>query len=494
MQVSGMNYTKFINYISTQQLLPSVQTIANHLNLSNRKIYYLLQAANSELRSVHQPFLVPNLEITGQQVSALTTKLSIAATNEYINSYDRQLIMSICIALPLKKWTLSEFQLLFDVSRNTVLRDISELKKRKKFKPEFSKKNGFEFNESLFDLLVNVYNNLILLQYHASALEHFIHTLDCQLSYSKFLLVSDKLKNMYKSTLKKQISASSAMTLTIFSVLASLYNNYRPIISVSALFNNTDIESFKKRQEHHVIKNFALVVTTNFAITMPTSVKLFLTLQLLSVTKEQDEHFSSHSFQDLLILSEHIVNSFMDTAHIDSTHSEKKALTRDIQTQLKPFWYSVRYQSITVYDYLYHEPMFENDVKKSLNNLPDHSLYSRLFPFGLLPDQITILAMIFYNFNLQHQEVPRLHILMLTSLPIYSQNLFQTFIEKNNVTPCDLTIKHLTNTDKSLIDNDNFDLIITESTDIDTKLPTFLIDRELTNTEFDRLKTVLSQL
>ncbi|CAM3177095.1 Transcriptional regulator [Leuconostoc gasicomitatum] len=138
--------------------------------------------------------------------------------------------------------------------------------------------------------------------------------------------------------------------------------------------------------------------------------------------------------------------------------------------------------------------MLENDVKKSLNNLPDHSLYSRLFPFGLLPDQITILAMIFYNFNLQHQEVQRLHILMLTSLPIYSQNLFQTFIEKNNVTPCDLTIKHLTNTDRSLIDNDNFDLIITESTDIDTKLPTFLIDRELTNTEFDRLKTVLSQL
>ena len=140
MQVSGMNYTKFINYISTQQLLPSVQTIANHLNLSNRKIYYLLQAANSELHSVHQPFLVPNLEVTGQQVSALTTKLSIAATNEYINSYDRQLIISICIALPLKKWTLSEFQLLFDVSRNTVLRDISELKKRQKFKPAFSKK------------------------------------------------------------------------------------------------------------------------------------------------------------------------------------------------------------------------------------------------------------------------------------------------------------------------------------------------------------------
>ncbi|MEX0381521.1 BglG family transcription antiterminator [Leuconostoc aquikimchii] len=494
MQVSGMNYTKFINYISTQQLLPSVQTIANHLNLSSRKIYYLLQAANSELRSAHQPFLVPHSKITDQQVLALTTKLSIAATNEYINSYDRQLIMSICIALPLKKWTLSEFQSLFDVSRNTVLRDITELKQRKKFKPEFSKKNGFEFKESLFDLLVNVYNNLILLQYHASALDHFIHTLDNQLSYSKFLLVSDKLKNMYKSSLKKQISASDAMTLTIFCVLASLYNKHHPMTAVTPLFNNTDIASFKKRQENHIINDFALIVTTNFTITMPTSVKLFLTLQLLSVTKEQDEHFSSHSFQDLLILSEHIVNSFMATAHMTSTPSEKKALTRDVQTQLKPFWYSVRYQSITVYDYLFHEPFFENYVKKSLSHLPDHALYNRLFPFGLLPDQISILAMIFYNFNLQHQEVLRLKILMLTSLPIYSQNLFQTVIEKNNATPCDLTIRHLTNTKTSIIDDNNFDLIITESTDIDTKIPTFLIDRELTTTEFDRLGTVLSQL
>ena len=37
-------------------------------------------------------------------------------------------------------------------------------------------------------------------------------------------------------------------------------------------------------------------------------------------------------------------------------------------------------------------------------------------------------------------------------------------------------------------------LIITESTEISTKQPTFLIDSELKESEFDRLKTVISQI
>ena len=71
MQVSNMNYAKFINYIATQELLPNVQTMANRLNLSSRKIYYLLQAANSDLRSSNQPFLVTSTKILDSQISVL---------------------------------------------------------------------------------------------------------------------------------------------------------------------------------------------------------------------------------------------------------------------------------------------------------------------------------------------------------------------------------------------------------------------------------------
>ncbi|KAA8371396.1 transcriptional antiterminator [Leuconostoc carnosum] len=493
MQLSNINYAKFISYISTQRILPNVQTVSSRLNLSSRKIYYLLQIANSDLRSSNQPFLVPNTRITESQISVLNSKLLHDPSGEYINSYERQLIIDICIALPLKKWTLSSFQSLFGVSRNTVLRDIADLKKRKKFKPEFSKKTGFEFKETLYDSLVHAYNSLVLLQSHNIPLNCFLNSLDNGISYSKFLLVSEKLKNMYKDLLEKRISISNALTLTIFSVIASLYAARCPI-SEAKLFNPSDIESFTKRKEHNIICDFSLVAETNFSIHIVKPVQLFLTLQLLSITKEQDDHFSSHSFQDLLILSEHIVDSFMAISHIKGNSSERGILTREIQTQLKPFWYSVRYQNITVYEYLYHEPIFENYVTESLKKMNDYPLYNHLFPFGLLPDQISILAMIFYNFSLSHQKIVKLKILMITSLPIYSQNLFKTIIQKYSNVPCELSIRALNNSETLLNDINNFDLIITESTEISTKQPTFLIDSELKESEFDRLRTVIEEI
>lgn len=86
MSVPNMNYTTFINYIANQDLLPNVQTMSNRLNLSSRKIYYLLQSANSDLRSSNLPFLAPNTKITQNQIAVLKAKLSHVPSDDYINS------------------------------------------------------------------------------------------------------------------------------------------------------------------------------------------------------------------------------------------------------------------------------------------------------------------------------------------------------------------------------------------------------------------------
>lgn len=494
MQVSNANYSRFINYLSTQQALPSVQTMATQLNLSSRKIYYLLQSANTELRAAHLPFLVPETEIASHQLAALTSSLSKTPVNTYLNSYERQLIIDTIISLPFRKWTLSDFQALFSISRNTVLRDVSVLKKRAKFKPVFSKKDGFHFEEPLYDLLVHAYNNLTLLQYHKCALDYFINTLDKHIAYSKFLLVSDKLKHLYKNSIDKQISNYNAITFTLFTVSASLYDHRHPIQSAAELFKEADIRSFTKRQEFNIIKDFSLIVMTNFDLSVSEPLELFLTLQLLSVNKEQDAHFSSHDFQDLLILSESLVNVFFKVTQMSCSETDRKALIRDIQTQLKPFWYAVRYQNITVYDYLYVNPTFEHYVQQSLDRLNKQPLYIRLFPFGLLPEQIRILAMIFYNFSLSQQKIHKINILMITSLPIYSQKLLQTIIEHNTAVLYDLTIRRLPNRPNTITDINDFNLLITESTEIYTTIPTFLIDQQLKDSEFERLKKVIEQL
>ncbi|MGO2916743.1 MAG: hypothetical protein ACTIC8_00950 [Leuconostoc falkenbergense] len=298
---------------------------------------------------------------------------------------------------------------------------------------------------------------------------------------------------MYQDSLGKKISISNALTLTIFSTLASLYSELDPIAQES-LFTSADVVSFTKRKENDIINDFSMITKTNFSLDMPDAVKLFLTLQLLSVTKEQDNHFSARAFQDLLVVSHEIVKAFVLTSDIKISQADQEVLTRKIQTQLKPFWYSSKYQSITVYDYLYHNETFEKYVTDALSQITNRSLYQRLFPFGLLTDQISILAMIFYNFSLSHEKIHKLHILMVTSLPIYSQNLFETLIKRSSSAPCELSIVSLNDFENSSNEPNQFDLIITESTEIATKQPTFLIDSELSDSEFDRLKMVISQI
>lgn len=491
---ANINYSKFINYISTQKTLPEVHAMADMLNISTRKIYSLLQLANSELNLEHQPYLVPNTKIVKEQISILTTNLSLTPSDQYVNSYERQLIMDICIALPLKKWTLSEFQSLFNVSRNTVLRNISDLKKREKFKPEFSKKNGFEFKESLYESLVHVYNNLVKLQYNNNYPNHFIRIFDETISHSKLLLVSKQLQKMCEESLEKPISASTAMVLTFFCTITSLYDAQHHISEPNKLFEDSDVIALKNRIEYNVSEDFSVAIKESLSLNMSIPMKLFFTLQLLSISKEKDTHFNSHAFLDLLILSERIVDLFMNNAQIESNSGDKKKLTREVQTQLKPFWYSVNYKSITEYEYLYHSPSFESLLNGILASLADDTLYKNLFSSGLLPDQVTILSMIFYNFSLSHGKIEKLKILMVTSLPIYSQNLFKSVIKKHSSVPCRLTIRHWDNTEKSLTDINNFDLIITELTQVNSNRPTFLIDNELTDTEFERLNNVMYQV
>lgn len=83
---------------------------------------------------------------------------------------------------------------------------------------------------------------------------------------------------------------------------------------------------------------------------------------------------------------------------------------------------------------------------------------------------------------------------MITSLPIYSQKLLQTIIEHNTAVLYDLTIRRLPNRPNTITDINDFDLLITESTEIYTTIPTFLIDQQLKDSEFERLKKVIEQL
>jgi transcriptional antiterminator len=497
MQSSNLNYSKFIKYVSSHTTLPPVETISHELNLPKRSIYSLLQQANNELRIVHQNFLFPNEKIENAQITLLTTKLVDYENDNYIVSAERQLLMDVLITLPSQKWTLAKFQDLFGMSRNTILRDISELKKRNQFKPIFSKKIGFEFHEPLYKRLVHLYDNLNLLQYNSKLLECFFTAQKVKFSESQFFSVSNKLRDIYNNYLSKQISTYDAIALTLFGISSALFDAYFTD-EKDKLFPAKDAAKFMIRKEYIVIEKFSQILASNLNATVSMEAKLFLTLQLLSVAKESDAHFNADDFQDLLILSQKITTTVLELSKISATENEIENLIKEIQTQLKPFWYAVNYKSISKYNYLYKDSEFEGYVTKSLDNLDALPLFSHLFPFGLLPEQITILSMIFYNFAQQIKPISSVRILLLSSLPIYSQNLISTILRQNPI-PITLSTKNIQGKSEYAPNPHereftNFDLIITESAGVNASKPIFLINQILNDSEFDRLKDVVYHL
>ncbi|MFH0349630.1 hypothetical protein ACG92U_06425 [Leuconostoc citreum] len=123
----------------------------------------------------------------------------------------------------------------------------------------------------------------------------------------------------------------------MFSVILARYYDINTK-HMQHLFSHNDILSFTNRKEYEVIDLFTNIVALNFDIQITDFIKYFLTLELLSVSKESDAHFNSEAFQDLLLVSTDIVNTFL-TMHENyrPEPEELDQLIESVQTQLKPF-------------------------------------------------------------------------------------------------------------------------------------------------------------
>ncbi|MFH0349631.1 hypothetical protein ACG92U_06430 [Leuconostoc citreum] len=57
-----------------------------------------------------------------------------------------------------------------------------------------------------------------------------------------------------------------------------------------------------------------------------------------------------------------------------------------------------------------------------------------------------------------------------------------------------LSIRKLPQLSENIDDFDSFDIIITDTAQLKTKQPTFLIGQELNNSEFERLQKIISEI
>lgn len=462
------------------------------LHIPKRAVYTFLQRLNNQLKHNNINILITNnTSLSEKQRLVLWQELSEQTNNFFANATSRQLLLDIIITIPCTKWTISKFENLFTISRNTALRDINAMKQRDNFKPIFDKKKGYIFSESDFERLTHLYDGIIQLQSSRSLIKMMLATFNLDFDISKFEGMVSNLQSLYLKELDKSISYPDALSLVYFTILIDTYLSAHH--DFTNIFKQSDIALFGQRQELKIAQHFCDMLYVNFNLHTPSGIHYFLTLLLLSVVKDSDAHYASQSFDSLLKLSTQIATSFVHNQHLGTaTESAFKSFIEDIQIQLKVFWYSTRFNTFSNYTGLYHNVAFEAKVRHILENQVDQELYHALFPYELYDEPVTILAMILYTFNLKYNHQHTVNILILSSLPKYTNQLVSAAINQYS--------QYINITTRSIsqpydIDFDNFNLIITNV--LDLKFPskkTFLIDDYFTDADFDRLRKAIANI
>lgn len=490
------NYIALLSYLLKQQHLPKTSAIIDYLNIPTRMVYALLQQTNKALRSKHIPPIISDgTPLMNSQSRYLIQELKRLNANDFVSPEMRQVLINICLILPFKKWTVEKLQSVFKVSRNTILRDISNLKKTNniEFRPQANKAKGFYMTPSTWLSRLNfLMTNITKIQSGHDFSNILLEATNLNFDPSEFKVAGSNLQLLYKQELGKKISYADAVRLTYFTVIVSAYrfqhDDYRTI------FSQTDIKNFNQRRETIVATNFIKTIQERFNIDPDKQVLYYTVLLLLSITKQKDDHYASHSFADLLHLSESIVTHFLDVSDFKQVVTEDKdSLVEAIQTQIKTFWYDSRYNTINSATGLYYNKKSVRLTENILINKVDQHLYQNIFPFGLNRRSIIILSMILYSFSIRQPKVLfSADILIVSNLPPFTTDLLSSVIIKTLPT-AQVKMTDLVNYDAT--DSKKYNLIITDTADISThEAPIFLINDVLTDTDLNRLGKIITAI
>lgn len=162
-----------LSYLLKLETPETVMAISHALNQSRRKVYYQLDKINQALpKGVDQIISYPRLGIllTADQKAACRLLLEEVTDYNYVmKSDERRRLSSIYIAVSTERVTIDKLMQINDVSRNTILNDLTELReeledKQYKIQLHATKARGYYFGchpmaliQYLYKLLVDVY-------------------------------------------------------------------------------------------------------------------------------------------------------------------------------------------------------------------------------------------------------------------------------------------------------------------------------------------------
>ncbi|SEH38233.1 hypothetical protein [Fructobacillus pseudoficulneus] len=477
----------FIRYLSQQRKLSKINDLAQQFLLHPIHIYRLLQMVNQDLKRAGLPPLLVQRSISSNQAHFLAVASQNWSLGFSWSAQERRQMLDLLMTLPLQRWTSQLLQEFFTVSKNTITRDLAELKKQNHFPLRFSQQWGYFFAASHYHQLIHGFNLIYRLQ------EQQLAILLELTGYSLRRLHHDQnhLTNLYQEQLGKNICFQHSQALLLFTSLMTKSQEWlqkNPTYKTSPFFSTTDQQLLRDRREYHILASFLQNKFPKLTGQQKENIHLILTLQLLSFAKELDQKARAATFKDLLQISQSISTGIIPKIGLSKMEQNRvntNKLVQAIQTQLKPFWFVNHFAADNHYLYLLPQPKIENILQQLLQQEPLKTKVDQHFPLGLTNDQVRILAIIISHHQNMAKIKPTLKILFETNLPIYSRQLIIDFINGLPIT-CQITVRVISPQNQLTDITEGFDLLITEKTKSTAAIPPLSPTRTTIKTKFNR--------
>lgn len=341
-----MELTSRMSYVlhSTKDGGVVVEDLIRNLEISKRTFYYDLEKINQWLSDSKLGFAEidgKRLVIRSEQWDIIAKKLK-KPTDLLLTIEERQALEFLYIALSYETVSIKKFEEIFNVSKNTILTDIKELKlklKELEIRLMCTIKRGYFVLGDEFSIRKTIWKKMEVLSQNSaqSLVKSMIQQSLVDLTHNEidFLEISRCLIRQYETDLETKLVLSE----TNYEIIMILVAYIRGISGNRIFMDESERATLESTDEFRTVKHIIQIVNAN-EIKIPNEEIYYITTLFLGIkrfefkTSEQEINFISE-------VSKKLIDNFEKIACVRFVDRER--LISQISYHIKPMIYRIKY-------------------------------------------------------------------------------------------------------------------------------------------------------
>ncbi|EHI75038.1 transcriptional antiterminator [Streptococcus criceti] len=327
-----------LNYLLKLKEPETIMAISKALGQSRRKIYYHLDKINEALPdTVGKIISYPRIGIvlTEEQKKVCQDLMAELDDYTYVMKVDERLqLMLIYIGVAAEKVTLEKLMQLTDVSRNTVLNDLQEMRQQLNrgifgITLQVNKARGYYLDCPALVKIQFFYKLLQSIVYEGNeGFNEIVHLKIREFSPDN-LYFSENMRsyfteqvNQLTDRLGKKINCYDRQFMArALPYLLSVYRNMS-LSNEERVTVHREFSMARERKEYRLVQDLADGVYQTYGIRLDELEKSIVAMLILSFRKDRDEHVESHDYDDMRQQLDHFLKKYETLYHGSFVHRD----------------------------------------------------------------------------------------------------------------------------------------------------------------------------